>query len=175
MKGIERVRLRIAQIEQRYRRILSGRLGARRFDAALKRAQSSRLRGVRPDLISLANDVSRRHGLDPALVEAVVAAESGWNPNAVSRAGAQGLMQLMPATSKALGVSNAFDPAQNLEAGVRHLGSLLAGYAGDTERALAAYNAGRAAVDRYGGVPPYPETRVFVERVLADYAQGRGG
>lgn len=175
MKGIDRVRARIAQIEERYRQIVSKRSGLSRFDAALKRARRSGGPAGPSELVSLAEDVSRRYGLDSALVRAVIGAESGWNAGAVSRAGAQGLMQLMPATARALGVSNPYDPAQNVDAGVRHLRGLLDNYDGDLKRALAAYNAGSAAVDRYGGVPPYPETQRFVERVLAAYAAGEGG
>ena len=121
------------------------------------------------DLARLAEDASRRHGLDPALVLAVVAVESGFRPEAVSPKGAQGLMQLMPRTAAALGVQDPLDPGQNLDAGVRHLESLLKLYDGDLKRALAAYNAGQGAVERHGGVPPYRETRDYVRRVLERY------
>jgi len=121
------------------------------------------------DLARLAEDASRRHGLDPALVLAVVAVESGFRPEAVSPKGAQGLMQLMPRTAAALGVQDPLDPEQNLDAGVRHLESLLKLYDGDLKRALAAYNAGQGAVERHGGVPPYRETRAYVRRVLERY------
>ncbi len=121
------------------------------------------------DLVRLAEDAARRHGLDPALVLSVVAVESGFRPEAVSPKGAQGLMQLMPRTAASLGVSDAFDPEQNLDAGVRHLEALVRQYGGDLTRALAAYNAGQGAVARYGGVPPYPETRAYVRRVLERY------
>jgi soluble lytic murein transglycosylase-like protein len=121
------------------------------------------------DLARLAEETSKRHGLDPALVLAVVAVESGFRPDAVSPKGAQGLMQLMPHTAAALGVQDALDPEQNLDAGVRHLESLLKLYGGDLKRALAAYNAGAGAVERHGGVPPYRETRAYVRRVLARY------
>ena len=121
------------------------------------------------DLAKLAEEASRRHGLDPALVLAVVAVESGFRPEAVSPKGAQGLMQLMPRTAAALGVQDALDPEQNLDAGVRHLESLLKLYDGDLKRALAAYNAGQGAVERHGGVPPYRETRAYVRRVLERY------
>ncbi len=121
------------------------------------------------DVVRLAEEAARRHGLDPALVLAVVAVESGFRPEAVSSKGAQGLMQLMPRTAESLGVSDAFDPEQNLDAGVRHLEALLKLYGGDLTRALAAYNAGQGAVARHGGVPPYRETRAYVRRVLARY------
>lgn len=106
-----------------------------------------------------------RHGVDPAFVRAVVHAESAFNPNAVSRVGAQGLMQLMPATADRFGVEDPFVPAQNIEGGTRYLAWLLRRFNGDTRLAAAGYNAGEGAVDRYGGVPPYEETQRFVERV----------
>jgi soluble lytic murein transglycosylase-like protein len=112
---------------------------------------------------------SHSRKLDPRLVEAVVAVESNFNPRAVSRKGAAGLMQLMPRTAKQYGVENRFDPIENLAAGTRHLRILIDRYDGDLELALAAYNAGEDAVKRYGGVPPYPETRNYVKKVLALY------
>jgi soluble lytic murein transglycosylase-like protein len=121
------------------------------------------------DVARLAQEASRRHGLDPALVLAVVAVESGFRPEAVSPKGAQGLMQLMPQTAEALGVQDALDPEQNVDAGVRHLQALIKLYRGDLKRALAAYNAGQGAVERHGGVPPYRETRAYVRRVLERY------
>ncbi len=108
-------------------------------------------------------------GLDPALVRAVIRVESGENPRAVSPKGAQGLMQLMPATADELGVIDPLRPRDNLRGGTRYLAQLLDRYDGRLEWALAAYNAGPAAVDRHGGVPPYPETRAFVRRVLDLY------
>ncbi len=126
------------------------------------------------DLRALAVDVARRHGVDPELVLAVVAVESAFQPKAVSPKGAQGLMQLMPKTASSLGIADAFDPAENLDGGTRHLGSLLTIYDGDLVRALAAYNAGQGAVARYGGVPPYRETRDYVRKVIARY-QAEGG
>jgi soluble lytic murein transglycosylase-like protein len=121
------------------------------------------------DLKGLVEQAARRHGLDPALVLAVVSVESSFRPQAVSPKGAQGLMQLMPRTAASLGVEDALDPGQNVDAGVRHLESLVRLYDGDLTRALAAYNAGQAAVARYGGVPPYRETRAYVRRVLERY------
>jgi len=121
------------------------------------------------DVRALAIAAARRHGIDPALVLAVVSVESAFQPQAVSPKGAVGLMQLMPRTANALGVEDALDPAQNLDGGARYLGSLLTLYRGDLTRALAAYNAGEGAVARHGGVPPYRETRTYVRKVLDRY------
>jgi soluble lytic murein transglycosylase len=103
--------------------------------------------------------------LPPALVKAVIAAESSFDSAAISHKGAQGLMQLMPETAELLGVQNPLEPSQNIRGGSRYLRAMMDRY-GDMARALAAYNAGPTAVDRYGGVPPYPETRDYVTRVL---------
>jgi soluble lytic murein transglycosylase-like protein len=118
------------------------------------------------DLIAAA---AKEHALDPRLLKAVMLFESGFNPKAVSRKGARGLMQLMPKTAARHGVRNVHDPAQNVEAGARHLSYLLDLYHGDLEKTLAAYNAGETAVERYGGVPPYDETRGYVNNILDAY------
>lgn len=115
-----------------------------------------------------------QHGVDEAVVRAIIHAESSFNPNAISRVGAQGLMQLMPATARRFGVSNAFDPAQNIRGGVEYLAWLLKRYNGDLTLAAAGYNAGEGAVDRHRGVPPYNETRRYVERVRVLAERYRG-
>ena len=107
--------------------------------------------------------------VDPALIKAVIANESGFNANATSKVGAQGLMQLMPATAASLGVRDAYDPAQNVAGGARYLRGLLDRFGGDKRLAVAAYNAGPGAVEKYGDVPPYAETRGYVQNVLASY------
>ena len=108
-----------------------------------------------------------QHGVKPWLVKAVIMAESGMNPTAVSRAGAQGLMQLMPPTAKELGVTNAFDPAECIDAGTRYLAKMLDLFGGDTRLALAGYNAGPNRVKRVGRVPEIDETQTYVKRVMA--------
>ena len=115
---------------------------------------------------------AERHSIDPDLVRAIVKVESNFNPAAISRKGATGLMQLMPATARRFGVGNRFDPEENLDGGVRYLKHLLWLYGGNLVLSLAAYNAGENAVARYGGIPPYPETRRYVRKVSSLYGRG---
>jgi soluble lytic murein transglycosylase-like protein len=117
---------------------------------------------------TLIDKYAQLHGVDKDLVHSVIQQESGYNPHAVSRSGAQGLMQLMPSTAKSLGVSNPRDPEQNIEGGVRLLKGLLNQYRGNIPLALAAYNAGSGAVQKYQGIPPYRETQHYVKSILAD-------
>lgn len=121
------------------------------------------------ELRDLVFQACHEEGLDARLVDAVVQVESGYNPHAVSHKGAIGLMQLMPATARRLEVVDPFDPEQNVRGGVRELRRLVDQYAGDLVLALAAYNAGEGAVERYSGVPPYNETRNYVRRILSIY------
>jgi soluble lytic murein transglycosylase-like protein len=118
------------------------------------------------------DEAASRHNVDPSLVRAVIKVESNFNPNAVSRKGAMGLMQLMPQTARRLNVSNPFDPEQNVEAGVRQLKQLMENYGGDVKLTLAAYNAGPGAVARSAGVPHYAETRQYVKRITQLYYGG---
>lgn len=118
------------------------------------------------DAVNVASD---RHQIDPDLINSVIRAESAFNPHAVSRKGAQGLMQLMPDTATKLGVKDAFDPAANVNAGTQYLRDLLVLYHGDMVKALAAYNAGPQRVAQYHGVPPYHETRAYVAQIVRDF------
>jgi soluble lytic murein transglycosylase-like protein len=123
----------------------------------------------RNELQQLVSQISLEHGVDPRLVDALVRVESSYDPGAVSRKGAMGLMQLMPGTADRLKVEDPFDPEQNLRAGVKEFSRLVDRYAGNLQLALAAYNAGEGAVARYRGIPPYNETRSYVSRILTLY------
>jgi soluble lytic murein transglycosylase-like protein len=112
---------------------------------------------------------AKRHRIDQELVHVVIRAESNYDPFAISPAGAMGLMQLMPATARQYGVNNVFDPAQNIEGGVRYLKDLVKLYGGKTSLVLAAYNAGQEAVRRYKGIPPYPETKSYIAGIRKTY------
>jgi hypothetical protein len=123
----------------------------------------------------IVRDAAARHQVDPALVKAVISTESGWNPHAVSRKGAVGLMQLIPGTAQRFGVGNPYDPAQNVEGGTTYLKALLDRYNGDLSKTLAAYNAGEHAVDANRGVPPYWETQRYVQKVQDAYFRPGSG
>ncbi|HEX3106096.1 MAG TPA: lytic transglycosylase domain-containing protein [Terriglobales bacterium] len=123
----------------------------------------------RQSLDAMVNGAGQRHQIDPDFINSVIRAESGFNNRAVSRKGAQGLMQLMPRTASQLGVANSFDPNANVEGGTKYLRELLEKYNYDAPKALAAYNAGSRRVDQYHGVPPYFETQTYVAKIIRDY------
>jgi len=144
----------------------SNRVLGTRFAAAYdSRAAAS----VPKDLDAAIHDAARAHGVDPRLVAAVARRESAFNANAVSNAGACGVMQLMPATAQYLGVRNVFDPRENIFGGARYLRTLLDTFNGDIDLTLAAYNAGPGAVEKHHGVPPYRETKAYVAAVRQTY------
>lgn len=154
----------LQRFSERLRLHVAGAAAPRRSPGDSPSARSRLL--ASDDFDALIAAAAARVNLDPDLVKAVVAVESGFRPDAVSSAGAKGLMQLMDGTASALGVQDPFDPAQNLEGGTRFLRHLIDRY-GDERLALAAYNAGPGTVERYGGLPPYAETRRYVELVAA--------
>ena len=120
-------------------------------------------------ILGYVKEASEKYGVEEKLIKALIKQESGFNPNAVSSAGAKGLMQLMPATAKHLGVKDVFNPKENIEGGVKYLRQMLDKYNGNKILALAAYNAGPGAVDKYDGIPPYRETQNYVKSILKDY------
>ncbi|MBF0345729.1 MAG: lytic transglycosylase domain-containing protein [Nitrospirae bacterium] len=124
------------------------------------------------DYETIVESLSTQHSLDPMLVKAIIKAESNWNNTALSPKGAMGLMQLMPGTASLLSVNNPYDPVENISGGMRYLRYLLNRFNGDLTLAIAAYNAGPEAVQRYGAVPPYAETKIYVNRVLNHYNGG---
>jgi len=167
----------VVAVLRRVAEIAAGpRLSSIQFNADVSAALAAGSSNVRSTARPVARAAIQRYvnvnaaaaGVDPALIEAIIAKESGFDPTATSSAGARGLMQLMPQTAASLGVSDAYDPAQNIRGGTRYLRALLDRF-GSVELAVAAYNAGPSAVERYGGVPPYAETRSYVRSVLARY------
>jgi len=138
-------------------------------NGAVAAARTREASAERSELRKLVHEMSTEHGVDPKLMDALVHVESGYNPNAVSRKGAMGLMQLMPETAKRLKVDDPFDPAENVRGGVKEFSRLVSRYSGNLQLALAAYNAGEGAVSKYRGVPPYAETRSYISKILSLY------
>jgi soluble lytic murein transglycosylase-like protein len=181
LEGVTRVRERIAEIKNRFAPEVTAEgdfadylqkaetknnaapPAIRRREPG-KSAKAYESGGIKKMLV----ETAQKHGVDSDLVLALANAESGYRPDAVSSAGAVGVMQLMPDTARALGVSDSFDARQNIDGGVRYLKEMLRVFGGDTAKALAAYNAGPEAVRKYGGVPPYGETQAYVRNILCD-------
>lgn len=136
--------------------------------SAISYSQQSRS-AEKSHIKELVSRIARKHGIDENLVNAVIKQESGFNPKAKSSAGAQGLMQLMPSTARALGVTDPYNPVQNVDGGVRYLKSMIDRYNGNIVLGLAAYNAGPGNVDKYDGIPPFSETQNYVKSILANY------
>jgi len=151
--------------------------GMKRVAYMPESAATRRTRQIDPGRFSpLVEQAAREHQIDQALLRAVIAVESGYDPNAVSHKGAVGLMQLMPQTARRYGVRNMYDPAQNIQGGARYLRDLMGKFNNDLPLALAAYNAGEEAIARHGNrIPPYRETRSYVPRVLNFYRQYQRG
>ncbi|MCH8273674.1 MAG: lytic transglycosylase domain-containing protein [Armatimonadetes bacterium] len=178
--GPQRIQERMRQIEARMSELFGAEMQKKSGDTATVRPGAP-VGGVgagvlrplgafaadRSALTVVADSAADEFGLDRALFRALIGAESGWNSRAVSPKGAQGLAQLMPATAGSLGVTEPFDPAQNLRGGARYLRRMLDEF-GTVDLALAAYNAGPGAVRRYGGIPPYSETQAYVRKILAE-------
>ena len=150
-------------------KIASPELTNRIQEATAANANIGNITNSKGQILEMISQISQKHGVDEKLVKALIKQESGFNPNAKSKAGAMGLMQLMPSTAKGLGVTDAYNPVQNVDGGVRYLKSMLKKYNGNVILALAAYNAGPGAVDKYDGVPPYKETQNYVKNILANY------
>ena len=165
--------VRVAGRSRRLQRISVVERSAEPRKQVVQGRSSQSPEGGRLDITSLVGRSARRHDVDPKLIYAVIRQESNYDPFAVSDKGALGLMQLMPETARRFGVKDIFDPAENVDGGAKLLRHLLDRYDGDPIRALAAYNAGEAAVERYDGVPPYEETLDYVDRVSRSYALGK--
>lgn len=184
MNGLAAVQQRIMEIETKYapktQSAASAAAGAAgqeqaSFGSMLQAAISGNgTSGEQGSIKQMVSAAARKYQVPEKLAQAVAQAESGYDAQAVSPAGAVGVMQLMPDTASLLGVSDALNPSQNIDGGVRYLGSLLQKFNGDYRLAAAAYNAGPGAVEQYGGVPPYNETRAYVDKVVKTIDGGVG-
>ncbi len=139
------------------------------FGSLSKAIDSAPVSKTKEAILGYIKEASENFGVDEKLIKALIKQESGFNPNALSSAGAMGLMQLMPSTAKSLGVLDAYNPKENINGGVKYLKQMLDRYHGNKILALAAYNAGPGAVDKYNGIPPYKETQNYVKNILANY------
>ena len=189
--GLDLTLRRLSSIENNFNRILGtddnvsvpDKSAAKEFKAILdekmgenkETVEKTTFKNSREDIENLINKYAQKNNLDPDFIKAVVKQESGFNPDAKSKCGAMGLMQLMPQTAKGLGVIDAFDPEQNIDGGTRYLKSMMNRFNNDPKLALAAYNAGPAAVQKYGDIPPYKETQNYVKNILSSYEAMKGG
>ena len=178
LSGLDITLQRISMIENRFQSLLSyAQTPDKDFQEILDKKIETRKNSEsisRNEINTLIAKYSDKNGLDEDFVRAVINQESGFNPNATSKCGAMGLMQLMPATAQGLGVKNAYDAEQNIEGGTKYLKGLMDRYNNDKSLALAAYNAGPNAVNKYGGIPPYAETQNYVKSVLSKYDRMKG-
>ena len=180
LTGLDITLQRISMIESRFQSLMSySQKPDNDFQKILnsKVEKSSNAQGSpasRTEINELIEKYADKNGLDSDFVKAVINQESGFNPNATSKCGAMGLMQLMPSTAQGLGVTNAYDAEQNIEGGTKYLKGLLDRFDNNKSLALAAYNAGPNAVKKYNGIPPYQETQNYVKNVLSKYDKMKG-
>jgi len=190
ISGLELTLRRIGQIESNFNMLLNQNQEVSGFDGVLRKALNSDSQELPDELYvkpfgqtfnspktevdNIIKKYSKENNIDENLIKAVIKAESGFNTQAKSSVGALGLMQLMPSTAKGLGVTDPFDPEQNIAGGTKYLKGLINRFDGRLDYALAAYNAGSGAVKKYGGIPPYPETQNYVKKVL-DYQKQFSG
>jgi len=172
MDSISRVLQRIDAIEQRFNKPAVTASG---FSTLLSKAEQadkapSQGNSTTSEIAKMVQVAAQKYGVDPKLALAVAKTESNMTADAVSSAGAVGVMQLMPETARAMGVRNIYDPRENIDGGVKYLKQMLTTFNGDIEKSVAAYNAGPSAVTKYAGVPPYSETQAYVGKVLALYS-----
>lgn len=160
-----------ANVRQALLTLQSARLRLTPFGSSVYDSRATVAQPMPAYLSAIMTEAAHTHGVDPRLLAAVAARESRFNPNAVSRVGACGVMQLMPSTARYLGVNNVFDARENVMAGARYLRTLLDTFHGDLDLTLAAYNAGPGAVQKFNGVPPYAETRAYVASIRRSYEQ----
>ena len=180
LTGLDATLQRIQTIENQFQSLLSYNVPQKPtedfqkiLDTTMKNTKDSTPTS-RAEINELIDKYSEQAGLDVDFVKAVINQESGFNPNATSKCGAMGLMQLMPGTAQGLGVTNAYDPEQNIQGGTKYLKGLMDRFDNNKSLALAAYNAGPNAVKKYGGIPPYQETQNYVKNVLGKYERMKG-
>lgn len=178
LSGLDMTLRRISMIERQFQSLETF---AQKPDADFQKILDSKVENTkystsisRTEINDLISKYSDKNGLDEDFVKAVINQESGFNPNATSKCGAMGLMQLMPSTAEGLGVKNAYDAEQNIEGGTKYLKGLMDRFNNDKSLALAAYNAGPNAVKKYGGIPPYAETQNYVKNILSKYDKMKG-